>query len=153
MIRVETVNGGYAEVIQHSKAKSSGKEIITFSLKYALIIHAEFLRHREQSRCVKSNRAIPPKKIRSEVINDPYIPVFFGKNQPGMVAGQEVRFPRLARLLWSSSRYPAVYAHWVGEKVFRGHKEWLNRMLNPWQWVRETVTATDWDNFYRRTLR
>tara|TARA_Y100000310_G_C20649104_1_gene798360 strand:- start:1050 stop:2012 length:963 start_codon:yes stop_codon:yes gene_type:complete len=147
VIRCEQPSGTYAEVVQHS-ASPNGAELLTVSVKYPLLIHAEFLRHRQLSRCVKSNRAIPCKAIRAEVLSDPYVPQWFGKNQKGMVSDEQVRFPRLAKALWKGARYPAVFAHWIGEKVFSGHKEWLNRLLNPWQWVRETITATEWDNLY-----
>lgn len=148
MSKVFTPNGGYAEVVQQSKCAVTGKVITTFSVKYGLIIHSEFLRHRMLSRGVKSNRAIPPAVIRSEVLNDPYIPIWFGANQSGMVAKSEVKHPKIAKALWLGARYPAVAAHWIGDKLLGAHKEWINRLLNPWQWVRETITATEWDNFY-----
>ena len=148
MSKVFTPNGGYAEVVQQSKCAVTGKVITTFSVKYGLIIHAECLRHRLLSRGVKSNRAIPASVIRKEVLDDPYIPIWFGANQSGMVAKSEVKYPRLAKALWLGARYPAVAAHWLADRLLNGHKEWCNRLLNPWQWVRETITATEWDNFY-----
>lgn len=141
-----TPNGGYAEVVQHS-IDEAGNEIITFNVKYALSIHAEALRHRMLSRGVKSQRAIPTWVIRKEVLEDPYVPVWFGANQAGMVADSEVKYKWLATKLWRGARYPAVFAHWLCEKL-GGHKEWANRLLSPYQWVRETITATEWDNFY-----
>ena len=41
-IKVETSNGGYAEVVKHSVTES-GKEILTVSLKYGLIINNKTL--------------------------------------------------------------------------------------------------------------
>jgi hypothetical protein len=148
MSKVFTPNGGYAEVVQQSKCAVTGKLITTFSVKYGLIIHAEFLRHRMLSRGVKSNRAIPPAVIRKEVLDNPYVPIWFGANQSGMVAKSEVKHPKIAKALWLGARYPAVAAHWLGDKLLGAHKEWVNRLLNPWQWVRETITATEWDNLY-----
>jgi thymidylate synthase ThyX len=148
MSKVFTPNGGYAEVVQQSKCAVTGKVITTFSVKYGLIVHSEFLRHRMLSRGVKSNRAIPPSVIRSEVLDDPYYPIWFGANQSGMVAKSEVKYPKIAKALWLGARYPMVAAHWLGDKLLGAHKEWINRLLNPWQWVRETITATEWDNFY-----
>ena len=75
-------NGIYAEVVQHSANKDNAEsEVITFNVKYGLIVHAEALRHRLFSLGVKSNRAIPMGKIREEVLSDPYIPVWFGSKQ------------------------------------------------------------------------
>jgi hypothetical protein len=146
-IKVPTVNNGYAQIVQHSISPEN-KEITTFSVKYGLIVHAEFLRHRELSRGVKSNRAIPCKKIRGEVLNDPYVPVWFGATQSGMSANVEVKYKAVAKALWLGARYPAVFTHWLCDKFVGGHKEWVNRILNPWQWVRETITSTEWKNFY-----
>lgn len=151
------INEDYPEVVTDhgirvklvSQSKSiKGKPIYTFNVTYGLFIHAEFLRHRLLSRGVKSNRAIPTKTIRKEVMSNPYAPVFFGANQGGMRSDNEVRFKPLAKALWGISRYPAVFAHYLGEKLCKGHKEWLNRMLNPWQWVSETITATELDNLF-----
>lgn len=146
MVKVKTPNGGYVEVVQHSK-DANGKDILTVNVKYGLIIHAEFLRSRQLSRGVKSNRAIPCKVIRQEVLQDPYVPVWFGANKSGMVSEVEVKFKKLCTGLWKAARYPAVATHWTLEKLGL-HKEVNNRLLNPWQWVRETITATEWDNFY-----
>ena len=146
-IKVTGANGISAEVVQHS-IDENGKEIITFNLEYWLCVHAEFLRHRLLSNSVKSNRAIPMAVLRKEVRKNPYVPVWFGAKQKGMVADSEVRFKSIARRLWLMARWPAIVAHWVAERLLGAHKEWASRLLNPWQYVRETVTATEWDNFY-----
>lgn len=141
-------NGISAEMVQYSCDENNPEnKIMTVNVKYGLIVHAEFLRHRMLSRGVKSNRAIPMSVIRKEVIEDPYVPVWFGSAQKGMVADKEVSNKFLARQLWLKARYLACGAHWLAEKI-GAHKEWANRLLNPWQWVRETVTATEWDNLY-----
>lgn len=151
-IKIETPNGGYAEVIQHS-VSPEGKEIITFSVKYGLIVHSEWIRHRLLSNSVKSNRAVSMKQIRKEVIEDPYVPIKFGGQQAGMVAIDEDQFgyAKVCRWLWKNSRWGAVGVHWLFEKL-KLHKEITNRILNPWQWVRSTTTATDYDNFYKLRL-
>jgi len=145
-IKVETVNGGYVEIVQHS-VNQAGEELLTVNTKYGLIVHAEWLRHRQLSRGVKSNRAIPCKVIRKEVLEDPYVPVWFGANKSGMVSQVEVKHKKLCTNLWKAARYPTIAVHWTLEKLGL-HKEVNNRLLNPWQWVRETVTASEWDNFF-----
>ena len=151
-MRVEGKNGIYAELVQYSSDKNNpGSEILTVNVKYGLLIHAEFLRHRQLSRGVKSNRAIPMKNIRKEVITDPYVPVWFGAAKRGMVSTQEVDYKWLARQLWLKSRYVMCGVHWVAQKL-GAHKEWANRLLNPWQFVRETITATEWDNLFNLRL-
>lgn len=149
MNNVEVVrpSGITCTVVQHSVDSLTGKQILTVNVRYGLIIHSEFLRHRQLSRGVKSNRAIPSKKIRREVLEDPYTPSWFGANKSGMVSEEQVKYPSLAKSLWRAARYPACGFHWLGEKMGL-HKEVLNRLLNPWQWVSETITATEWDNLY-----
>jgi hypothetical protein len=147
---IEGKNGISATLVSLS-SKDTGEQIATVAVKYGLIVHAEFLRHRMLSRGVKSNRAIPAKVIRTEVLNDPYIPVFFGKNQAGMQSAQEVKYPWFAKQAWLVARYPACAIHWLLE-MCGAHKEWVNRLLNPWQWVRETITATEWNNLYALRL-
>lgn len=152
-IAINTPNGGYAEIIKHSVSECTGKEIITYSLKYGLIVHAEFLRHRVFSNSVKSNRAVSMKQIRKEVIEDPYVPIKFGAQQRGMVSSEEpdFKYAKICRVIWKASRWPAVGVHWILEKLGL-HKEVTNRILNNWQWVRETVTFTESDNFYNLRL-
>jgi thymidylate synthase ThyX len=138
-----------AEVVQASSYK--GKSIWTLNLKYGLIVHAELLRHRLLSHSVKSNRAIEPHRIRKEVLTDPYVPVRFGKNQRGMVANGESKFSSIARRVWLTGRYFACAVHWTLDKLGI-HKEVCNRVLNPWQHVRETMTFTEIDNLLNLRL-
>ena len=152
MVKVCGKNGVYAEVVQHScDINNKENELLTVQVKYGLIIHAEFLRHRMLSRGVKSNRAIPMNIIRKEVLQDPYVPVWFGAAQKGMVADNEMKYKWLGRQVWLKSRYLACGVHWLADKL-GAHKEWANRLLNPWQFVRETITATEWDNLYNLRL-
>lgn len=150
-VKVVTPEGISAEIVEHSKSKHDGSEIVTVNLRYGLIIHAEWLRHRMITNNVKSNRAIPAKVIRKEVLEDPYIPVWFGENQSGMVAENKAKNEKLLRFIWKAARYPACFAHYIGERLGL-HKEALNRMLSPWQWVRQTSTFTDGDNLYNLRL-
>ena len=139
-----------ATVVQDS-ISPTGKRIITLNLSYGLIIHAEFLRHRLFSDSVASQRAIPMKHIRKQVLKNPYVPVWFGAQQKGMVADEEVKSKGLAKWLWKTARYPACGFHWIAEKC-GAHKEWSNRLLNPWQYVQQTVTFTEIDNFLELRL-
>lgn len=145
-MKVRGLNGISAEVVQDS-ISPDGKRVTSLNLKYGLIIHAEHLRHRLLSNSVASQRAIPMKKIRQQVLKEPYVPVWFGAQQKGMVADKEVGNKSIARQLWLTARYPACFAHWIAEKI-GAHKEWSNRLLNPWQFVQQTVTATEWDNYF-----
>ena len=52
-------------------------------------IHAEFMTHRQFSRNASSSRAVPIGRVIQEVMDDTAMPVSWGKNQPGMQAGDK----------------------------------------------------------------
>lgn len=144
-IVVNGKNGIRAEIVQDS-ISPSGKRVTTLNVKYGLIIHAESLRHRLLSNSVASNRAIPMKSIRKQVLDEPYIPVWFGAAQKGMVADNEMKHKKLAKGLWITASKMMCGVHWTLEKL-GAHKEFANRLLNPWQFVTQTITATEWENY------
>jgi len=127
----------------------TGCRITTLEVTYPLFVHAEHLRHRVFSFSVASNRAIPTPKIIRQVIDDPVIPVWFGKNQPGMSAREELSGWRyaLARRMWLAARWPMIAIVWLLLRIGL-HKQLANRLLSPWQCVTLLVTGTDWDNFF-----
>lgn len=71
-------------------ASSNGSSRIdTMVLRYPRIIHAELLTHRVFSRNSASSRAIPVEKMIQSVLDDPFVPLFWGSEQRGMQAGDE----------------------------------------------------------------
>lgn len=126
-----------------------GVRITTFEIRYCRFILAEFNTHRVFSRNSASSRAIPVKKMIKDVIDDPVIPVFWGKNQAGMQAKEELSGFGLicSRFLWSFARYPACGIAYLMTKVGL-HKQIANRIIEPWMWTKTIVTATEWDNFF-----
>ena len=122
---------------------SYGHRLTTFSVVYPRIIHAEFLRHRVLSRCAVSSRAIP---FLEQVRDNPYIPEKWGRNQKGMQAGEDIdgAFPGA---LWREAR---DNAYTIAKRLshFGVHKQWVNRLLEPFQWMAEVITATEWDNLF-----
>lgn len=158
-----------AKVILASQAPD-GTRITTMQLRYWRAIHAEakthrvisnssqaveilqdvsFMDERGLSRNASSSRAIPVKKMLSQVWNEPAGPIHWGSNQPGMQARDQLKGWRLgmAKGLWKWTGRAAVVAAWIGMKL-GGHKQWVNRILEPWQYISVVVTATDWDNFW-----
>ena len=69
---------------------SHNKRITTFKLRYWRGIHAEFMTHRVFSRNAGSSRARPSQAIIDQVRNDPWGPLEWGVNKPGMQAEEEV---------------------------------------------------------------
>ncbi len=126
-----------------------GVRLTTFELRFPRFILAEKNTHRVLSRNSASSRAIPVKKMIKDVINDPAIPVFWGKNQAGMQAKEELSGIKLklAQCIWKSARYPACFAAYVMSKLGL-HKQLTNRIIETWMWTKTIVTATEWDNFF-----
>jgi thymidylate synthase ThyX len=137
-----------AEIVAHSVAHN-GKEIVTYNLTYPRVIHAEFMTHRALGRNASSSRAIPVEKIIQQVMDDPYVPIHWGKNQKGMQADQEIsaREQENAKAIWLTARNLAVdRAKALLELGI--HKQVVNRILEPWHHIKVTVTATEWSNFF-----
>jgi thymidylate synthase ThyX len=75
-----------AKVLADSQS-SAGHRLTTLEATFPRFVLAEFNTHRVFSRNSASSRAIPIAKQLRRVLEDPYIPIEFGSNQPGMQAG------------------------------------------------------------------
>lgn len=139
----------YLQLASHNKA--TGDTLYTFKLTFPRIILAEVLTHRVFSRNTASSRAIPTKKLRKRVMQDPFVPMFVGKNQKGMQAGDSLDTTSSAtvRKLWRWARIPACFAHWCLEKI-GVHKQIANRLIEPWMWVEQVCSMTELDNFLKQ---
>lgn len=126
----------------------NGQRLTTLQLKLHRIILAEFNTHRMFSRNASSSRAIPVKTLLKRVKEDPAMPVYWGANQKGMQARQELDGADLyyAQKEWLCARDSAVQH--VKRLIDCGlHKQLANRLLEPWMWAYVVVTATEWENF------
>lgn len=144
----ESEKGYRCEVLLDSVSPSRTR-LVTMRVKYPLMVHAEFCRHRCFSRSVASNRAIPTKRIIAMVEQDPVRPTFWGKNQPGMQAEEELSgvAREESERSWDGARHAAI--SWARHMMEIGvHKQIANRVLSPYQWVTEIITGTDWANFF-----
>lgn len=150
-----------------------GKRITTFELEFPRFILAEFNTHRMLSRNSASSRAIPINKVIEGIQQNPAMPVWWGKNQPGMQAKEELDDTdsklyvpgfsatregifydkktwtdrEYAKCLWLDARDSAIsYAKRLSDLGL--HKQIVNRILEPWVTTKVVATATDWDNFF-----
>lgn len=125
-----------------------GARLTTLTAKYPRFIHAEMLTHRVFSRNTASSRAIPMAKLRQQVIDDPVIPIHWGKNQPGMQAAEELDTigRRRCEYEWLRSRAEAVFTHQRLEELGL-HKQVANRVLEPFLWTTCLISSTTWVNF------
>lgn len=127
--------------------------LYTFVLRYPRMIHSEFMTHRVFSRNASSSRAIPVAKVIEQVRNDPFIPSNVYMNQSGMVGTVEASEDTYESFkgLWLKAVDNAVAV--AESMVALGvHKQHVNRILEPFQYINVIVTATEWDNFLHLRL-
>lgn len=127
----------------------NGKRITTFVLTYPRFIHSEFMTHRMFSRNASSSRAIPVKKQIQMVIDNPAIPIAFTKNQKGMQGGEALSGDehKAAVAAWLEARDRAVE---MANKLsdLEVHKQYANRILEPFAHITVVCTSTEWANFF-----
>lgn len=121
------------------------------------------------SRNSESSRAVPYRLKRARVLDNPAVPVTWPLEKPGMQGGTAVTDSdaEIAEELWLSARDAAVemadaltrfteipdinpddhYLVCPSEPI---HKSVANRLLEPFMWHTATVTAVDWQGFFRQ---
>ena len=128
---------------------STNSRLTTFVITYPRIILAEVNTHKMLSKNTASSRAIPSAKMIKDVKDNPFIPVYWGKNQSGMQAAEELseKDKEVALQIWLQARDKAVSSaeHLLSIGL---HKQIANRILEPWCWVTTIITGTDWENFF-----
>lgn len=127
----------------------AGVRLTTFEITFPRMVLAEFNTHRMFSRNSASSRAIPIEKQLARVMEDPFIPVYWGKNQKGMQASEELSEAdqKQAVIAWLKARDRAIEV--VNQlNALDVHKQTVNRLLEPFMWHTVIVTATEWSNFF-----
>ncbi len=134
----------------------NGARVTTFELTMPRIVLAEFNTHRMFSRNAASSRAIPVEKLLKKIEEDPMMPAFWGRNQSGMQANEELSdddggdehaiTPRFAaRKEWLHARNQMLESARELAKIGL-HKQISNRIVEPWMFTTVVATATEWDN-------
>src|SRR3990167_2240716 len=140
---------GYAARVLRDSVSPDNVRLTTMEVTFPRCVLAEFNTHRTFSRNSASSRAIPIEKMLKRVLDDPFIPVYWGKNQKGMKAEQELSDDErwTADSKWLFARDSAV----DHAKVLLDlgiHKQLTNRLLEPFLYHTVICTATDWSNFF-----
>lgn len=145
---VHSDRGFEAEIITDS-VNPDGDRLTTMRVRHPRFIHAEMMAHRAFSRNTVSSRAVPVKKFLEQVRTDPALPIFWGKNQPGMQSYEELDGAARwdAKTYWSTTR--TFVADMVEKLAALGlHKQLTNRLLEPFLWHTAIISSTDWDHFF-----
>lgn len=137
-----------AKVIENSMSPQEIR-LTTVQLRYPRMIHSELMTHRVFSRNASSSRAIPVERLIQDVLDDPAMPVFWGKNRSGMQAVEEMTSLDLyeSKKIWLQARDEAVrFARHLHSEGL--HKQIVNRIIEPWCHINVVVTSTEWANFF-----
>ena len=137
-----------AKVILDSR-NENGDRLVTLQLKYPRMVHSELMTHRVFSRNASSSRAIPVAKIIATIQEDVLYPSYWGKNQPGMQAEEELSESEIviAKDIWDRARISAI--SYAEEMIKLGvHKQIANRILEPFSHIQVIVSSTQWSNFF-----
>lgn len=129
--------------------------------------------HRDRERNSGSSRAIPWPVMCERIQNDPVMPLEWGVEQKGMVAGPPLSDPNLLLLagqIWLEARTDAAKhadrLHNIGatfNKLYpelardeyadvKIHKSLPNRITEPWMWITVVMTSTEWKNLFRQRV-
>lgn len=135
-----------ATILADSEAE--GVRLVTMLIRFPRIILAELNTHRVFSRNVASSRAVSVERRIADVVEHPFIPAAFGGNQRGMQAGAPVAGQEAARAVYLDALTAATDAA-QQLAALNVHKQWANRLIEPFSYTTAVVSSTEWDNFFR----
>lgn len=135
-------------IILKDSINKQGDRLTTFRLTYPRIILAELNTHRVYSKNTSSSRAIPVKDNIERIRNDPFIPGQWVKNARGMFSLDYIdnNLEEIMRL-WLEANY--IMGD-IGKNLaeYELHKQYANRLLEPFMYVDTILTGTDFNNFF-----
>ncbi len=142
------MNNIKAKVIAHSVTED-GIEMISIECEYPRFILAEVNTHKMLSKNSASSRAIPEAAMHSTLLNNPAMPVYWGANQSGMKAKEELAEEVITKLkrAWLVGRDQSML---LAEYLFgKGlHKQISNRVTEPWMMMKSIISGTEWRNLF-----
>lgn len=139
----------YGAKIVKDSINDFGARLTSFELIVPKWVQAEVNTHKMLPKNSASSRAIPAKTMLQRIKEDPVLPVFWGKNQKGMQAREELTGDdrAAAENLW---RMAGTYAiNTVEQLIELGlHKQIANRLVEPWMFTTVLITGTEFDHFF-----
>lgn len=137
-----------AKIITDSYNEHHESRVTTFEVEYPRFIHSEIMTHRVFSRNAQSSRAVPVKNTVS--VNENFVkPIVWGKNKAGMSSQEtlDLREQALVENLWNTAGKTAFeLSSAMSDQGL--HKQWSNRITEPFSKIKVVITATEWDNFF-----
>jgi len=141
----ESIN--QVKVIQDSLSPT-GDRLVTFEIETYRYIWAEVMTHRMLSRNAQSSRAVPSKTVLK--VNEDFVrPIIYGKNKAGMSSTKEFNELESAKIqkVWDSAANYAFAASLQLNELGL-HKQWTNRITEPFSKIKAVISATEWNNFF-----
>lgn len=155
----------------------NGVRTVTYEVRFPRFILPELNTHRVFSRNSASSRARSITRTFAEVMEDPFVPNPFTRNQKGMSGGTiDPALQADCEKYWLASRDAAVLSALdllvgqtkrralIGDDVSRYqevidaydmekdapsiHKQHVNRLLEPFMFHTTIITSTEWDNYF-----
>ncbi len=168
---------GYEARVLADSVTEFDDRLTTLEVTFPRFVLPEFNTHRVFSRNSASSRAVPVEKRLLQVLDEPVLPIEWGANKPGMqsieLLSESDRL--IAESEWLKSRDHAVigavalvgglgkmknealvsrvnelyvrYNLKIPELIQGVHKQFVNRILEPYMWHTVVVSSTEWDNF------
>jgi len=133
-----------------------GSRLTTMVITYPRVIHSEWMTHRMFSRNTASSRAIPISSMIHQVQTNPFVPLWWTKNEAGMSGTGYLTgaAQKTARECYLAALKQAVdHARKLGDLGL--HKQLVNRLLEPYMWVTAIYTGDEraWANFFSLRLQ
>jgi thymidylate synthase ThyX len=143
-----------AKVLADSQSPA-GHRLTTLEATFPRFVLAEFNTHRVFSRNSASSRAIPIAKQLRRVLEDPYIPIEFGSNQPGMQAGVALSGAKrdAAEGEWLHARDDAVrrtLALVAGPEAISADDDLLDALGSVEEAIRNRTQPAEWLNVHKQ---
>ena len=137
-----------AEIVADSR-NIWGQRVTTFQVRFPRIILSEVLTHRVLAKNTGSSRAKPTNWVITDITNNPFIPDYWGKNQSGMQAFEELEQDKidLATKRWQEG---IDYCLGLAKDLqnLGVHKQLANRCLEWCQYIDVVITGTEFNNFF-----
>ena len=146
---------GFQARVLADSISQDGYRLTTLEVTFPRFILAEFNTHRVFSRNSASSRAIPVTKQLRRILENPFVPIEFGSNQPGMQAGPPLtgQAQREAEEEWLKARDDAV-RHVLGLTVrprsIGPDDELVSVLEEVEEAVREGTRPSDWLNVHKQ---
>jgi hypothetical protein len=148
-MQANMVNNGISAKILCDSINTNGGRFTTFEVEFPRWILSEYNTHRQFSRNAASTRAIPILRQLELISSSPAMPSFYGKNQAGMSAKEELDEVSKLKCISIIDEMRIFCSEKVKELNEIGlHKQHAGRYVEAWQTVKGVVSSTEWDNWY-----